>query len=491
MSLKHLSNSDLEALQTRGLAGLSEEGLTHLALPDGYGMPSGEPQQALPLAQQPTKSGPTQWTGEEEGITPLTPVQTVAPLAKLGLEKAAEKSADVYAQGGTVGKIAGGLGGIGALTAQEMIPANEAEVGAQFLGGKALGALGKGIQALKTRGARKTMAQGFKAMAAIPEKSSMEVLADPSILKRALPVEEATANYVKTIPGLKDVVSSLKQKMGTNIPELGDYKKLIDQTEQLAKSGQAGAQDILDGVQAINEFFKRKDFAKAPGVARQLGELKQGFIDLLDQANPGFKSANRALRESYIAQDFNTWLPQNKNMSPNVLRTLFSVHNLLQGLSGNPSKLAAGLSGSPKVIGKAIQAGAFLGQDVRMPGLGGLFGRAAVQGGEEGLGGMGSKGPTMPPEPSGPTFTNLGPEKPPTLPVEGPKPAGLMGMMTPEAQLDELSPKIQEAGQALMDAEAKFGVKSTEAEEAHQKLHDLKNIMQKLILKAERKRKGL
>lgn len=483
MSLKHLSDSDLQALQTRGLAGLSDEGLTHLALPDDYGMPGGQP--SLPLTQQPTRPGPTKWEGNEEGVQALTPVASVAPLAKLGLEKVAEKGADIYNQGSLPAKALGGALGIGALTAEGMVPNNEADVLAQVGASKLFGAVGKGIQTLKGKPAQEAMASGFKAMAAIPEKSSLEVLADPDILNRALPVEEATENYVKTIPGLKDVVSSLKQKMGTNIPELGDYKKLIDTVEKQSLNGEAGTQDILDGVQAINEYFKRKDFAKTPGIARQLGDLKQNFIDLLEQANPGFKDANRSLREAYIAKDFSTWLPQNKNMSPNVLRTLFSVHNLLKGINGDPTALATALSGSPKLLGKAVQAGAFLGQDVSLPGLGGLFGKAAV-GGAEDAAGIAPEGATMPSET--PVAPTQAPTPTPQPQLGAPKAPGLIGMLTPEEQLKQLSPHIEAAGQGLMDAEAKFGQNSPEAEAAHVKLHDLKNVMHKLMLQAEVKR---
>lgn len=314
----------------------------------------------------------------DEGVTPLSPLGYVADAGEItnqGLQGVAEKSAQYGPLGGIVG--------VPALVAKEMVPETEGQVAGTYLGGKAFGALGEGIQALKGAGAKAAIADAAKASAAIPERDMMAVLNDPSLLGRAKSVAQATMNYVKSIPGLNHVTESLREELGKSVPTLGDYTNHLDMVKGLGDKAQP--QDLLTGIQSVNKILGHKEFPKDPDIVRGLLQDKSNLLDKLEQSNPGFSEANKALREAHIAEQFNSWFPRNKNMSPNVLRTLLAARNLGSGLAnlatGNPGTAAmqgaAALASSPKAIGLGIRGAQFLGQDVKMPSLGGLFGGGA------------------------------------------------------------------------------------------------------------------
>jgi hypothetical protein len=70
-----------------------------------------------------------------------------------------------------------------------------------------------------------------------------------------------------------------------------------------------------------------------------------------------FPAAKTAYREAKVGEEFGSWLPLNKNLSPNVLRTAgalgYAAHGAAEGRIG-PMLMALGVS--PKIWGYGIRA---------------------------------------------------------------------------------------------------------------------------------------
>lgn len=425
---------------------------------------------------QPQQPGIYPATIREEGLIPQGPVSSITgPLAGL-LGKLGEMGATSE---NTLGQIAG----FPAFVASENLPTSEAGAAAQYFGVNIpLGKLGQTVKLPKSGKEAQTLAQSYRSLGAIPERTTQAVLKrieqgfNP--LTKAKPLEEATANYVKSIPGLKNVTESLHESLGKSVPTLGDYGKFLDETIAKAGEGTANPQDILNGIQATNKILGHKEFAKDPDIVRGLLQRKNNLIDLLDQAFPNFKQANQALRDAHLRNEFDTFFPRNKNMSVNQLRGfLTTASNIATGtaaaLTGNVAPLAGSMAltatQSPKVLGGLLSARATLGQEIALPSLYGLAAKGAKGTGKSLAKIMKSESGALFPKGEFENFANKPTFEALRKTIENSSKEQL------ESRIEGISKAIEDASEARLKAGEQFGRGSPEDLAAAKFHHDLIN----------------
>ncbi len=220
-------------------------------------------------------------------------------------------------------------------------------------------------------------AQLLRAGPAIPEKYGQAALQDVSLLSRAPTREAAGQLYERTITaaGLRSP-AAVRAEAGQLIQSSsghGDfdashlvnsvYRKLITNDPSLTP------QEALNAAQAARYLKDQARYGNPNELANlvNINRAKTAIDDWLEPRVPGYREARQAYREAKTAEQFDSWLPLNKNMSPNALRVWGSVGaaTTAAGLSGSPLPLLAPLAISPKLAGLGIRAAYRLGQGAR------------------------------------------------------------------------------------------------------------------------------
>lgn len=203
-------------------------------------------------------------------------------------------------------------------------------------------------------------AQIMRALSGIPEKAGKAALNDLSLLSRAATVEDAGAAYAASTGGLESGAKASRASLGKSY---FSGEGIADKFDELVKNiddGSIDDQTLLAlrqrTMKAIEDLpFKQRD------LRRVLAENIEKMDAVLEQRLPTWAGAKTGYRESKVAEEFSSLLPLNKNLSPNVLRTGFSIAAAAKGLAENKPWLALGLPAvSPAVYGLAIR-GANLG----------------------------------------------------------------------------------------------------------------------------------
>lgn len=251
--------------------------------------------------------------------------------------------------------------------------------------------VGKAIQLAKTPTARKFIAQLVKATSVVPERTVLEVLKNPKILSGTETTANALKNYVRSLSAGKEKVISasefIAKRKKVPIPKDADFEKLLGESLEKLRAGTATPQDALNAHQSITRILGSREFRKTADL-REILATKEEILNLLDQTFPKFKKANRRVREAYIREEFNSFLPLNKNLSPNALRSLIAMRNVSIGvlaLSGGDPRvgatlLAGAIAMSPKAAGLIIKLGSKFGPLGKEVGLG-PFGKKINLGG--------------------------------------------------------------------------------------------------------------
>lgn len=219
--------------------------------------------------------------------------------------------------------------------------------------------LAAGVRALKP-GATKLGSQAIRVMTGVPEREAAAVLRDPGILSRAVPMEKASAEYAKSIGGLKSGAEASRGSLGKSY---FSGEAVADKFDELA--GQIADKTINTQTALALRQSTMQSMSDLPFKQRGLSRVLSNNIDKLDEILelrlPKWSGARTGYRESKIAEEFSSWLPLNKNLSPNVLRTTAGIAAAGKGLiEGRPFLAAALPAISPRVWGYGIRAGAAL-----------------------------------------------------------------------------------------------------------------------------------
>lgn len=214
--------------------------------------------------------------------------------------------------------------------------------------GKALGAMVP---------SRKLAAQGMRVMTGVPEREGLAVLKDPSILSRAKSVEQAGKEYGESTLGLKGGAEGARQAFGKSHLTADAAADKFDEILPKIKDETLDLQTAFSLRQTTMDKLSDLPYNEK-SMKRLLGQNVDTLDAYIEARLPEWSGARQAFRESKIAEEFGSWLPLNKNLSPNVLRTTAAIAATGKGvMEGNPIMSLALPAISPKVWGYGIRAG--------------------------------------------------------------------------------------------------------------------------------------
>lgn len=236
--------------------------------------------------------------------------------------------------------------------AEAVAEANRA--GMAQVAGEVLGMGAGGIARAAAPGLRKVGTQVLRATAGVPEREGAAVFRDPSILGRAGTVEEAAKAYKAGTGGLSGGVEQSRAL----------FRKSYLNPEQAANAFDE-FWPMREAMTTEEMLTLRQRMSKAASeTTYKQGELKRVLLGNIDEIDkhlegvlPDWSGGKQAYREAKVAEQFKSWLPLNRNLSPNVLRTWTAASAAGYGLAqGAPAMAAALPLISPKVWGYGIRA---------------------------------------------------------------------------------------------------------------------------------------
>lgn len=224
----------------------------------------------------------------------------------------------------------------------------------------AFGLTGKGI-ARATPALKKFGAQLIRSTSGVPEKYGSAVLENPEILSKAHTLAGARALYKETVNEMGGVRTLLQQKTGKVVPGIPDVMTLINDAAAKLPEKTLSLEEALAARQGVSHLLQQAKYGNPEQRANKaaLIGLKDELDTFVETGLPGFSKANRVYFEANAREAFESWLPQNKNLSPNVLRTLGALSAAGAGaLMEAPRLMLAAVPFSPKITGMGIRAGA-------------------------------------------------------------------------------------------------------------------------------------
>lgn len=202
---------------------------------------------------------------------------------------------------------------------------------------------------------RKVGAQVIRAASGVPESAAESVLKDPDILSRALPVDEAGKVYAEAVGGRGGAESS-RQMFGRSYLSAEQAADAFDELRPAIGAKSLMVDDALTlrqrTMKALNDTGRDK-----PELRRLLSQNISELDGYIEGFLPEWNTAKQTYREAKIGEEFGSFLPLNKNLSPNVLRSWAGIASMGKGIAeANPLFIGAGMAVSPKAWGTAIRA---------------------------------------------------------------------------------------------------------------------------------------
>lgn len=201
----------------------------------------------------------------------------------------------------------------------------------------------------------KVGSQVVRAMSGVPEDAAAKVLRDPSILSRAMPIDDAGKLYREGVgDAAKGSMEAGRSIFGKTYP---GPEAAVNTFDEISGSlGAAHPNELLGMRQTMMDTL-----ADTPKTSPKLRKMLSDRIEILDGMLegrlPNWGGAKQAWREAKIGEEFGSWLPLNKNLSPNVLRTTAAIAAAAKGASEGSMWGALALPlVSPKVWGLGIRA---------------------------------------------------------------------------------------------------------------------------------------
>jgi len=334
------------------------------------------------VAQIAAKAAPVAAPGVVAGLsgTPLPPDASfgakvaeqasdptvLASAAASGLTGGAALPARVAAQVGLTGAAGAGREALREIRADESLDlgqiAKEGLKAGGVTGGieAAFGLTGKAFKMLKpsltTLGA-----QLIHTTSAIPEKYGKYVLENPSVLTEAPTLKAAQKIYRAAVEGRPGVREYLEEKTGKVLMKTASAEGLIDDiVPKLDGDIKPTLEEALAARQATAHLLRLAKYGSAEQLANKsrLLEIQSSLDDFLESGMPGFQEASKGYFEANAREAFRSILPQKKNMSANVLRSLGALATLGAGaILQAPYLLVAAAPFSPRMTGLGIRAG--------------------------------------------------------------------------------------------------------------------------------------
>lgn len=300
------------------------------------------------------------------------PMRSLDLLAEAGrfLNQRIQGAAGYAAEkGGVPGAIAAT---IPATMAEATIPQDRLGV---FLAAAGLGAEGqitKAGKAVKQPGAMaKVMGSGVSASTAVPEKYASAIIADPTILDKSTPtVQSVSKMYTEALERIGANIDRARIKKLTDksyFPddkEVSKLEKIISRVQESAAKGVEDPADTFLAGRAAAAMQRSNKASLNPDFAKYAAEMQQHFDSRLAELGvPEIRDLGKLYFKAKAKEAFQSWLPQNKNLSPNAMRTNVKIGGGLLGAgmgmwSANPALALSGIlaaaSASPRVVGNTI-----------------------------------------------------------------------------------------------------------------------------------------
>lgn len=400
--LEMLSNAELEMVASGNLDGLSTESLQKIAT---------MPEDAPPEKADEEKSKDFAWNLAARLFPGLGQIDSpavrehVVNLLKGEVSGLVRKDMGQQGVGGRAGEFIGkytpataAAAGAAALTGGASIPAQIAASGlaaggaeayqqlaARAVGGKAPetpleAAKDIGIEAASQaagegamQGARlaframrpdlvKLGAQLIKATAGVPEKYGAVVLENPDILTKAPTMGAAQKMYAAAVRGMKGAQEYLQEKTGKILMKAGGAEDLInDVVPRLSGGNMPTLPEALAARQSASFLLEMAKMGHPEMKANKYALIgaKDALDNYLERGMPGFKQVSHDYFDANAREAFQSILPQNKNMSANVLRSLGQLSAIsAAAVLHAPAVLVGAMPFSPRVWGMAIKAAA-------------------------------------------------------------------------------------------------------------------------------------
>ncbi len=205
----------------------------------------------------------------------------------------------------------------------------------------------------------KTAASVMRVATGIPEREGAAVLRDPKLLSRAKSVSEAGEMYDKALEGAGYKIESGGK--GSRVAfgkTMLSPEQTLNKFDELIPAMENGQLDLQSAVALRQTASSHLKSAKGDWFEQPMREVLQNTDNYIEQGLKDFPAAVKAYREAKIAEEFGSWLPLNKNLSPNVLRSSAGLYNIVRGAQeGNIPQMVIGAGVSPKLWGYGIQAG--------------------------------------------------------------------------------------------------------------------------------------
>ena len=212
-------------------------------------------------------------------------------------------------------------------------------------------------------GAIKAGAGLLRVINATPEKYGEAILKNPELLNEAVPKKLMGQAYeaFEKYTGLKGLGKTMVQQNRASIPA-GELEGLIVKTaNDIAAGNPVDPQALYTASQAASHLKLAAKYGE-PGAARAIesgiiSQSKSIVDDALEKVYPEYGKLRLDNFQSKAREALSHLLPQNKNMSPNVLRTSAALSGAAywakQGEYGKAGLILGALS--PAAAGMAIR----------------------------------------------------------------------------------------------------------------------------------------
>lgn len=353
--LEDLSDADLDALEAGDITRISDKGL--------FVLESAQAQQPQPSAK-----------GRFLQAVDIArkPLQKVAEFGRRGAAEAQRRAEVLAEKKGLTGAI---VGGIDATAAEFLLPQTELEAALLPLSipGKAAKAAVKGTGKIAKAGPiAKLVGSLATVRTAIPERYTQYATADPIGLKTAPSIKEVASRYAEAFKqaGMRINSALFKRVTGSRFPptetEVGKLQRMIDVALDKLKEGKLAEDEAFIARSAAASIERSEKFARGTGEYRRIVTGAKDDLDnfLENSSLPNIRALSRDYFRAVAKERFDHWLPQNKNLSPNALRSLLMTETGLAAagalFTGQPGLAALGAlhaaSMSPKVVGAGLKA---------------------------------------------------------------------------------------------------------------------------------------
>lgn len=223
--------------------------------------------------------------------------------------------------------------------------------------GVGIGAAAKAVRPAFVKG----VSQLTRAATGMPEQTASTLIKDPGVMSRAMPISEAGKLYRQGVgDAAEGSLEAGRLIFGKTYPGPEAAVNTFDEMRPVLDA--AKPQELLGMRQTLSDTLADTP-RTSPKLRMMLSERLKVLDDLLESRLPDWGGARGAWRDAKVAEEAGSWLPLNKNLSPNALRTTAAVSIAAsKAANGELMGLAALPFISPRVWSYGLRGIGYAGQ---------------------------------------------------------------------------------------------------------------------------------